>query len=233
MTRWDVERAVLGSDLTRTERLILLALLTYVDVATAMTPAAHTPSLTRLAGQCLLDRSHLARHLSRLEVKGWLQRQRPPVEQSRRGVRTRYRLVAPTPLANAGPSGRRATTGSGPRATKVVAPRPPRSEPKPIPDQERADLALVAETLELATGKKKISDEDARRAIELAVNGRAVRDPYRYAVKVIRDDANPRRFLPTPMPPPVREVLPATPQQATPPGEAGRGARKEHHDGNH
>jgi hypothetical protein len=76
-------------------------------------------------------------------------------------------------------------------------------------EQEREGLAAVAETLELATGKKKISNEDASRAVALATNGKAgLRDPYRYAVKVIRDDRNPWRFLPTPTPPPVREVLP-------------------------
>jgi hypothetical protein len=207
MTRWEVERAVLGSDLNRTERLILLALLTYVDVATVVTPAAHTPSLTRLAECCALDRSNVrTRYLSRLEAKGWLQRQRPPVEQSRKGVRTRYRVGAPAPLPNDIPGRVGAPTGRRVGAPNLGAPARPRSEPKPISDQERAGLAVVAETLELATGKK-ISSEDARRAVALAVNGRPVRDPYRYAVKVIREDANPRRFALTSQPPSSREVL--------------------------
>jgi hypothetical protein len=203
VTRWEVERAVLASDLPPQATLVMLVLLTRVDVRTAVIPAEHTPSLTVLTAATRLARSTVATTLNRLERDGWVRRQRPPVEQSRKGARTRYRLTAPSP-----PHGPASPPHGLPLVRHTDQPSPPHGpmiRPSPITNRDDG-LALVIETLELATGKK-VSNEDARRAVALAVNSRTVRDPVRYTIKVIRDDANPRRFLPTPTPPSVREVM--------------------------
>jgi hypothetical protein len=68
------------------------------------------------------------------------------------------------------------------------------------------DLSLIVATLQAATGQK-ISDEDARKAVALAVGGRAVANPVAYADAVIRRDRDPSRFAPTRTPPSVRHVL--------------------------
>jgi hypothetical protein len=68
------------------------------------------------------------------------------------------------------------------------------------------DLRLVVATLEQATGRK-ISNDDARKAVALAVGGRTVANPVAYADAVIRRDRDPSRFAPTRTPPFVCEVL--------------------------
>lgn len=94
-TRFDVERAVLASDLPSLDRLVMLVLLTHADVDPVSIPAKFTPSLTGLASESGLDRTTVQRRLRRLEAGGWIIRQPPPVEQSRKGVRTRYQLAVP------------------------------------------------------------------------------------------------------------------------------------------
>jgi MarR family len=196
MTRWDVERAVMASELPPSARLAMFVLLAKTDSKTAVIPAEHTPSLTVLAGATGLDRSTIARTLRQLERDDWVSRQRPPVEQSRRGARTRYRLTVPsgmTPL----PSG---TTQLG-----VVAPdrKPsrtvqPRIRPSPI-------LTAIGDELHRATGKTYDVDWCAK--VEKTIfNGQAVGNREAYARKCIR--TNPERYIPTNQPPPIREVLP-------------------------
>jgi hypothetical protein len=205
MTRWEVERAALSSGLPWPARHLALVLLTRADAKTAAIPATYSPSLTTLLGETGMSHGALLKYLDLLEAEGWLTRRRPSMDDARaKKSRTRYALrlghhvtVARSPHDLE--QGHHVTTGQGHHVTTEQT-------DGPMSEQEREGLSLVAETLELATGKKT-SDQDARRAITLAVDGRAVRDPARYAVKVIRDDANPRRFLPTPTPPSVREVL--------------------------
>lgn len=94
-TRFDVERAVLASDLPSLDRLVMLVLLTHADVDPVSIPAKFTPSLTGLASESGLDRTTVQRRLRRLETGGWIIRQPPPVQQSRKGARTHYRLMVP------------------------------------------------------------------------------------------------------------------------------------------
>ena len=49
VTRWEVERAVLASDLPPPAWHLMLTIAVYVDWKTATTPREHTPSLTVLA----------------------------------------------------------------------------------------------------------------------------------------------------------------------------------------
>jgi DNA-binding MarR family transcriptional regulator len=208
MTRWEIERAVLSSELPWPARYLALVLLTRADAKTAAIPATYSPSLSTLLAETGMSHAALLKYLDLLESEGWLTRRRPSMDDARaKKSRTRYalRLGRQATVARSPHDlelGRHATTGLGRHATTEQT-------DGPMSEQEREGLAAVAETLELATGKKKISNEDASRAVALATNGKAgLRDPYRYAVKVIRDDRNPWRFLPTPTPPPVREVLP-------------------------
>jgi len=115
-TRFDVERAVQASELAPSERLVLFVLLQHADNDPVIIPAKFTPSLSDLASKTGLDRTTIVRILHRLESKGWVRRQPPPVEESRKGARTRYQLAVPDLVApDHIPSG---TTPPG-----VVAPR--------------------------------------------------------------------------------------------------------------
>jgi hypothetical protein len=115
VTRFDVERAVRVSDLPASERLVLFVLLTHADNDSVIIPAKFTPSLTGLASETGLDRTTVARILRRLESQEWVRRQRPPVEESRKGARTRYQMTVPDLVAPA-----RIASGATPLG--VVAP---------------------------------------------------------------------------------------------------------------
>ena len=93
--RFDIERAVKRSDLSKSGRLLMLVLLTYADATTAAIPEKYSPSLSMLSAESTLSRSTVQTTLRHLERTGWLVRQRPPVELSRKGARTRYRLTIP------------------------------------------------------------------------------------------------------------------------------------------
>lgn len=117
-TRWDVERALVESDLPAPARLILMMLLRRCDADTAVIPERHSPSLTDLARDTGLDRSTVRRHLDPLEVGGWVVRDRPTTAAARSaGERTQYRLVIPprgtAPLGAESPVGAENTTPRG------------------------------------------------------------------------------------------------------------------------
>src|SRR5262245_6795827 len=151
MDPWACERPVSVSTLPASARLVARALLSRTDSRTAVVPDDHSPSLTGLSEMTGLDRTTVARMLRVLEGDGWVHRIRPPVEQSRRGARTGYRLDVPsgtTPL------------GSGTTPLGVVAPdrtpsgtTPPRSdlEPNSIRARPRTRAREAAEsTVQLA-----------------------------------------------------------------------------------
>lgn len=95
-TRWEVERAIFGSDLSPQARLLALTLLAMTDVQTCVVPAEYTPSLSRLEQMTGLSRSSVARQLNDLEKVGWVIRKRPAVDKARsEKERTRYRLAVP------------------------------------------------------------------------------------------------------------------------------------------
>jgi hypothetical protein len=95
-TRWEVERALFASDLSAQQRLLVLTLLSMADSKTAVVPAEHTPSLSRLAGMTKLAKSTVAKELNTLEASGWVDRLRPSIEAARsKKERTRYRLTVP------------------------------------------------------------------------------------------------------------------------------------------
>lgn len=91
-TRWQVESAVLYSQLEPAARLVMFALLTKVDNDTAVVPAEFSPSLSTLAAMTGLGRSTVAAWLNKLEAGGWLTRTRPPKKS--KDERTQYALHA-------------------------------------------------------------------------------------------------------------------------------------------
>lgn len=89
-TRWEVEKAVLWSDLEPPARLIVLALLTKADNDTAAIAPDRTPSLSTLTVMTGLARSAVTEWLNALEDAGWVKRVRPP---SGKRDRTTYALL--------------------------------------------------------------------------------------------------------------------------------------------
>lgn len=94
-SKFDIQRAVLDSDLTTSARMVMVVLLDHAGVDPVNIPAKFSPSLTTLARKSGLCRSTVCSILAELESQGWITRGRPPVEQSRKHVRTRYRLAVP------------------------------------------------------------------------------------------------------------------------------------------
>lgn len=95
-TRWEVERAVLRSDLKAPARLIMLVLCSVSKAETAVVPREHTPSLSMLADLTGLSRRSVADHLNVLEAGRWVIRSRPSVTQAQiEKERTQYRLSVP------------------------------------------------------------------------------------------------------------------------------------------
>lgn len=94
-TRWEITKAVRGSDLPPPSRLIMLTLADVAEVGTAEIPAQFTPSLSVLARETGLDRSTVKRHLAALDEAGWIERTRPDAKAQWEGERTRYRLTLP------------------------------------------------------------------------------------------------------------------------------------------
>lgn len=95
-TRWEVERAVLTSDLTPPERLVALALLALAEANNAVVPPQYTPSLTRLQAMTGQSLATVKRALNGLEKAGWVVRKRPDPAKARADKeRTRYALKVP------------------------------------------------------------------------------------------------------------------------------------------
>lgn len=95
-TRWEVERAVLTSDLAPQVRLVALALLAMSEASNAVVPAEFTPSLTRIQSMTGQSGATVKRALNELEKGGWVVRRRPDPAKARADKeRTRYALKVP------------------------------------------------------------------------------------------------------------------------------------------
>lgn len=113
VTRWDVERAVLHSQLDPPARLLVLALLTKANNDTAVIPPEHSPSLTTIQGMTGLSRSAVAEWLDALEIAGWVTRTRPSRPNSR--ARTQYALTVGESVAQKRPRPSRGEKGKKPK----------------------------------------------------------------------------------------------------------------------
>jgi hypothetical protein len=207
--RWELERAVLASDLPAPSRHLMLTLATWADMSTATIPTKFTPSLTVLTNTTGLDRATVRRHLNRLERDGWVVRRRPAPEKARaEHARTTYRLTIPDkqaargtePLARGteppelGAESRKAR-GTVPLITNPYQDNHART-------RARRDLtpATAAAEMKKILGQP-ITEQDAETAIRdflQNANG-AIPNKLRDFCKAVRD--HPERYRPTPIPP--------------------------------
>lgn len=184
-TRWEVEKAVLWSDLEPPARLIVLTLLTKVDNETGAISTEHTPSLSTLVGMTGLARSAVTEWLNALEDAGWVKRIRPPVGKRGRttyvlliGAQTVVRRTRARLVRSADQSARR----TGDQSAERTVTSPPGGHastnyplPKPLPkpsrreraeEPRREDVEQVCEHLAdriVANGSKRPTITDAWR----------------------------------------------------------------------
>lgn len=114
-TRWEVEKAVLYSQLEPSARLLMLALLAKADNDSAAIPPEHTPSLTTIQEMTGLARSAVAEWLTALEQAGWIIRTKPPKRS--KADRTQYALNRGEATA-VRPKRKRSSPPSGPPAVR-------------------------------------------------------------------------------------------------------------------
>lgn len=216
-TRYDVERALEACGLKPPSRLIILVLCTYMDQGSISIPPEFSPSLTKISAISGLDRRQLRRHLDRLEMAGWLKRDRPDKHAARtRHVTTKYTVTPPgfpqdpglgAPSSQAGGAGPPAlgapdsqAGGAGPRKSDLHRPGTDQTGDS----EERSELKIVAEAVRARTDRH-ISDAHAARVRDQLLDGRGdIRNRRAWLLRVIATDRDPRRFLPTPTPPPYR-----------------------------
>jgi hypothetical protein len=224
--RYAVERMVEASGLPTCSRDILYALARRMDQGSILIPGRYSPSLYRMAEVTGWSKRHIQRHLARLEASGLIVRSRS------KGRRTAYAVVWPA-LEKLGTQGRRdpertrdtesypvGTPGPGTRdtaspelgtrgrETRDTAARSQTSQLSPDlePDPE---ITMVRRLLMARTGSVVTAAwASATRDTIVAMTGApATRGPGRstFIRQVLTRDTNPKRWLPTPAPPPYRE----------------------------
>ncbi len=217
-TRWEVERAVVGSELPPPARHVMHALCVVTEAGTPVIPAAYTPSLTTLATMTGLDRSTIRRQLNRLEKDGWVIRRRPAVADARsKKSRTRYVLTVPAglslrpPARGTVPPTKAAARGTLPpelgaenTMTRGTVPlnqnSQNRSEQIDPASLEQRRAARVDETVINAIRERTgvtVGPVWAGTVRASILAGRTVANPAAYIARAIRDEQDPRgRFLP-------------------------------------
>lgn len=197
-TRWDVERAIFGSDLPGPARLVALALCALTDWRTATIPEEFTPSLSRITEMTGLARSTVTSQLNALERDGWVVRKRPDVAKARAlKTRTQYRMRVPKGAKLTGlphpESPGLASPGDGlarPIRTGLASPGDGLASPA-------RGLELVRETDWASPGDGHVSTAPTKSttaAAELAVmeSTGATHDEATAIVTRIRNERNPR-----------------------------------------
>lgn len=84
-----------ASSLPAPSRHIVLTLLLWSDNATATILRQHRKSLSEIAQATGLSRRAVTEHLDLLDQAGWVERNRPSLEEARAGTKTGYRLLIP------------------------------------------------------------------------------------------------------------------------------------------
>ncbi|GLZ10265.1 hypothetical protein Acsp04_05000 [Actinomadura sp. NBRC 104425] len=198
-SRWDVERAVLASDLPPMSRLLLLVLLVHADARTLDT-GKYSPSLTGLARATGLGRSTVARELNRLEAEGWVIRARPDVDDARsKRARTTYRITNPT--AGLVPERDQASPTAGPDQSQSGTSASPTAGHRSdlFSDQDQISSQVIDKIISvLKETRGRTIDRNHAAAVARQI-GPGRTNTLAYVEKVIRD--RPDDFLPTPQPP--------------------------------
>lgn len=209
-TRFDVERAVLASDLPAGCRHLVHVLCVRVDADTNTILRAYQPSLSELARDTGRDRRTVQRYLSALERRGWVTRDRPPrALAARLHRRTQYAIHIPTgfPQARDIMSPKLGTPGPG---TRDTAPpglgTPPPEARDTVPHRSSGSsgssagqIDAIIKAIHEKTGKT-ISEDWAERIRAQILGARDnVRHPEAYLRRVILA-APSETYLPTPGP---------------------------------
>lgn len=92
-TRFEVERAVLASDLSPACKCVMLVLAVWTDNASAAIPPDSRKSLNEIARAASVDKSTVTRCLGLLEDAGWIKRRKPTMAEMKAGGKTGYRLL--------------------------------------------------------------------------------------------------------------------------------------------
>ncbi|SRR6266700_3240518 len=206
-TRFEIERAVLASDLRPGCRHLVHVLCVRIDAETNTILAAFQPSLTDLARDTGRHRRTIQRYLDVLETRGWITRRRPPPALARRQhARTAYGIRIPESSPQA-----RDTT---PRARDTMPPElgtaspeargttPPRSSGSST--SSAAQIEMIIKTICEKTGQT-ITPEWAGRVREQILGARDnVRHPEAYLRRAILE-APPDTYIPHGTPPPAGE----------------------------
>lgn len=221
LTRFDVERKVLKSDLPSNSRYLVLIFCTKCDGGSSVIPDRYQPSLTQLVRDSGLSRSTVCVHLNLLERKKWLGRKRPDPHDARtKHERTRYSLGVPGLVLPAGtdpsPDEERGTSpnggrGSSPKAGRKSSRRhPPSSRARAREEEEASNdlenaagvevvLRIIQTLQELAPGRTDAHTRKWAESVAAQIKGGRINRPA-YVEKVIRNDLH--KYLPAPLPPP-------------------------------
>lgn len=224
--RWVYEHAVEKSDLKPLTRLVLLVIAGRADAQKGMIRARFMPSAISLAAATGLSERRVRDHLKLAEDAGWLVIERRPGRKAMLALTIPGRDMAaevtatpddatPTPDVPAqtpdAPSG---VTPDAPSDGSDLGVQTEEAQIMVQPMRARDDGGPVARVIidEIfkRTGEKVNTDWAER--VQRQILGRSKAPPpddlAAYLTRCIRNEADPRNFLPTPTPPPYRAARP-------------------------
>jgi hypothetical protein len=211
-SRFDFERAVMGSDLKPGPRHVLHVLATRADGSGGQIPPKFSPSLTLLAAATGMDRRTVERHLAVLASSGWITRTKPTIDKQRQGHRTRYRLHIVAPPRGTTPLGADEPRGTTPPRVGAQCREPSGTTPlNTYKPNKSIAVDRHEQAAEVARGMADIGIDatvaHAMRVMDQVLDRAtgSVANPVGYVLAAVKKD--PRPFRPTQGPPPVREVL--------------------------
>lgn len=212
LTRFDFERAFVGSALSGGAKQVLHVLAMRLDKDVFHIPAPFQPSLNDLARDMTCNRRTVMRRLNRAETAGWVIRKRPSKHDARtKHARTSYFLRLPPDHQQArdNTAGQLGTQSPQPKDMKpsdlgAATPEARGTAPrKSSESSSSSDLDVIITGIEKRTGKAigrawavRVRDE------LLAKASGPVRNTQAYLRRSIESEPDPGRWLPTAQPPP-------------------------------
>ena len=210
-TRFDIERAVLASDLPSISRHLIHVLCIRIDAETNTILAAYQPSLSDLARDIRRDRRTVMRYLNVAEQGGWIIRTRPTPDQARRlHRRTAYRIRIPDGYPQArdgmppglGTSSHRARDGMPP-GLGAGSPEARGTAPRRSSRSSGSSIDAIIKAICEKTGVT-VTPEWAERVREQILGARDIAHPEAYLRRAI-DAAPPETYIPHDTPAPTCE----------------------------
>jgi hypothetical protein len=205
-TRFEIERAVLLSDLAPGCRHLAHVLCIRIDAAAGVILPAYQPSLSDLARDSGRDRRTIMRYLNVLEREGWVKRRRPPAALARKEHRRTHYAIGipqardsmPPELGALSPAARDSMPpelGTLPSEARDTVPH--RSSGHHISSD--ADLLAIIEAIKERDGAT-VDRDWAQRVFDQITGARDIRRPGAYARRVIAG-APPGTYRPQASPP--------------------------------